>query len=189
MECTREFRADYAHIDTMLSVLEACLTRLTRRQYVDPQMLRGVLRFFRDFVQGCHQLKVEALVFPLLARKRTAVESEAIGLLRSQYQSGGALLDEIAPLITQLPDGRVDMARLMSSARRYINESRRHFLTERSLLEDLLPEGVAPDEDEALTSEFARLERNSIGPTAREWYTQMILDYRDIVSTWSHSPG
>jgi hemerythrin-like domain-containing protein len=188
MECTRELHADFVHIETMLGVLEASSSRMHRQEYVDPEMLRGILRFFQEFVRRCHQLKVEVLLFPLLARRGIAAEVQTIEWLRSQYECSGALLTELSEQIARLPDSDIDLASLISLARRYVDESRRLFLAEHSVLQELLPNALAREEDDALAAELARLERNSIGPTAREWYTQMILDYKDIVSTWSYGP-
>jgi hypothetical protein len=111
-----------------------------------------------------------------------------IRLLRSQYRSGGALLDAVPLPISRLPHSQADVDALIAMARRYIDHSRHHFATERSLLREFLGRVLNAAEDEALLAEFARLERSRIGPTAREWYTQMILDYRDIVATWSNPP-
>jgi hemerythrin-like domain-containing protein len=184
--CARELHADYVHIGIVLDVIEAVIRRLNNRHYVDPQMLHGLVRFFRDFVQDCHRQKVETLVFPLVAARGTFAERETMELLGSQYQSGGALLEEMSLLLMRLPERRDALDTITSVTGRYIEHNRRHFATERVLLQDFLGRALTEAEDEDLVADFARLERDRIGPTAREWYTQMILDYRNIVSTWSN---
>jgi hemerythrin-like domain-containing protein len=189
VECLRELAQEYWQINTMLDVLDASVDRLNHHRYVDPQMWHGILRFFREFFHGCHYAKVDVLIVPLIAQTGTVPEVEETALLQPWYESGCALLETLAHLCPPRPEPTIMIEAMTTTTRQYVGRSRRLVPVERSLVEGFLTRVLVAADDERLVAEFKRLEREHIGPTGREWYSQLVLDYRDIVATWSHGPA
>lgn len=181
--CERALRADRVLIEMMMDVFEAVLDRTRRGQHVDRQMMGGVLRFVRDFVQDSHQRKMVAVMVALASRGAPVERFDAAELLEG-YRTGEEHLRELGALTPLILEAPADEAALFGRAYRFVAENRRQLCLERSVLGGL---GglLEPAEDEALADGLACIERDAIGPTGREWYTQVALDYRDIVSTWA----
>jgi len=180
--CERSLQADRVLAETMLDVLEAVLDRLERGGRVDPHMLDGVLRFFQDFVHDSHDSKVLGVMTALAARHAPIERFDAAERVHAHRDMREGLR-EVRALMPRLLKGRAERPTLFARAYRFVADSRRRLCLERVLLSGL-EEVLAPEEDESLAKELARIEREAIGPTGREWYTQVALDYRDIVSTW-----
>jgi hemerythrin-like domain-containing protein len=171
----------------MLAVLEAVLARLKDHRRVDPEMWNGLLRFFREFVHGCHEVKLETSIRSLLASRVSPSDLGKASFMRSRYESGRTSLEALAGIDIERSDP-ASRTRLAAIAGQYLDHIRQVVLPERSLLDSLLRRALTAAEDERLAAELNRLERIHIGATGREWYTQLVRDYRNIASTWSHGP-
>jgi len=165
-----------------MDVFEAVLDRVKRGGHVDRQMMDGVLRFTRDFVQDSHQRKMVEVMVALASRGAPLERFDAAELLEG-YRAGKEQLRELRALMPVILESPADEPALFARAYRFVAENRRQLCLERTVLSGL-GGGLAPGEDEALADGLARIERDAIGPTGREWYTQVALDYRDITSTW-----
>lgn len=185
--CERSLHADRVLAETMLDVLEEVLDRLDRGGRVDPHMVDGVLRFFRDFVHDAHDSKVLGVMTALAARHAPIERFDAAEMVHAHraVQQG---LGELRALLPQLQESCAERPTLFARAYRFVADSRRRLCLERVLLSGL-DAVLVPEEDESLAKELARIEREAIGPTGREWYAQAALDYRDIVSTWRRDRG
>jgi hypothetical protein len=64
-----------------------------------------------------------------------------------------------------------------------------HLRVENQWIPEIAACALSPAQDERLCRKFDEIERSGIGATGREWYTQLIADYRDIVSTWGQWPS
>ena len=168
----------------MCSLFEAALARLDRGGYVDGQMLSGMVHFFEQFVEHSHQVKEEQVLFPMLAA--TSEPGRALTeRLTIEHAAQRARLGELAVMFD--PSSRhapLTRASFAVAARRYVALLRAHVRIENERFPELCVAALAPPRGEGLCRQFEEIERLGIGPTGREWYTQVIADYRDIVATW-----
>jgi hemerythrin-like domain-containing protein len=179
-------RRDHDTIGTMLGVLEASVDRLGEGQYVDAQMLSGILRFFEQIVGKCHQAQEETALFPLLTLPEEGVAM--VATLMRQHACQRESLGLVADALRQLQRGEGGaLDALTFNVRAYGARVRAHLLVEDLFFTDIAA-AVVTAEDEELLREFNSIERAAIGATGREWYNQLVSDYRDITSTWAHWP-
>jgi hemerythrin-like domain-containing protein len=183
MEGESELLDEYGNIATMLDVLESFVARLNRHCDVDPDMWSGIIRFLRHVVHGCHVAKVEALLNSLAARYDTAAQEDIDSLLRGRYGTARSLFSALADRNISQRDP-TSLGETTESTQQYVDCLRQIIALERPIVETLLAYPLTPEE-ERLIAELKRLEFLHIGPTGREWYTQVVLDYSDIVSSWS----
>jgi hemerythrin-like domain-containing protein len=184
MECESKLLDDYGNIATMLDVLESFAARLNRHCYVDPDMWSGIIRFLRHVVHGCHVAKVEALLGSLAARYNTAAQEDIDSLLRGRYGTACSLFAALANRNISQRDP-TSLGETTESTQQYVDCLRQIIALERPIVETLLAYPLTAEEEDRLIAELKRLEFLHIGPTGREWYTQVVLDYSDIVSSWS----
>jgi len=181
--CERALHADRVLIDTMMDVFEAALDRTNRGGRVDREMMDGVLRFVRDFVQDSHHHKMVEVLVALASRGAPVERFDAAELLEG-YRAGEAQLRDVRALVPLILETPHEETALFGRAYRFVAETRRQLCLERTVVSGLR-RVLAAGEDEALADRLARIERDAIGPTGREWYKQVAFDYRDIVSTWA----
>jgi len=172
---------DHYDKEAMLLVFEASVNRLEQGRYVDPEMLTGIVRFFDQFVGQCHQVKEETVLFPILESSRAGMG--VVPALRQQHRSQREMVGLLA---RTLDAGGVEA--LGVETRRFVGRVREHLSDERRCFAKVAADLLSPAQDEALARQFESIERSSIGATGREWYAQLVADYRDIVSTWGHWP-
>ena len=177
-------RRDHSDIDSMCSVLDALAVRLNQGRYVDPQMLAGVLGFFDRFFGESHQMKEEQGLFPLLSPTSRSAAA-LVSLLVVQHAAQRAMIRDLSDQLQQLSQDRPAVRESLAlTARTYIASVREHLRIEDQWFPEVAAPLLSPQDDECLCRQFEHIERLGIGATGREWYNQVIADYRDIVSTW-----
>jgi hemerythrin-like domain-containing protein len=168
----------------MCSVLEAALARMEHGGYVDRQMLSRLLEFFDRFIGRSHHVKEERGLFPVL-RNAGGPPAAVLETLVAQHAEERAMAAELDARFEQLPRASYDGRKTIAIAgRRFVASVRDHIRMENERLPVMCAAVVQPSQDDELCRQFAIIERSAIGPTGREWYNQVIADYRDIVATW-----
>lgn len=182
-------RRDHYDIAAMVGVLEATVCRLEQDRHVDRQMLAGLLGFFDRFVGKSHDLKEEQGLFPLLAAAGGATAAQ-VAILVAQHEAQRALLRELVRKFERLwQDQPGARALLVPTVRSYASLVGEHLRIENQWIPEMAACAVSRAQDERLCREFEEIERKGIGATGREWYNQLITDYRDIVSAWGQWPS
>ena len=184
MNCANNLLRDHDDIAAMVQVLRATVSRLQQGGYVDPDMLAGVDRFLRQFVVECHFRKEDTIVFPHI---RTVLPDEAdrIAACTALHAEFAGCLEACHTAATCAHDSFLGTlaAELTAAAPACLDLLTAHIAAEHPLLERLRS-GPPHAEDDRLLDACAELERHYLGPTGREWYTQLVADYADIVRTW-----
>jgi hemerythrin-like domain-containing protein len=173
MEAITTLLDDHHYIAGMLDVLEACASDLEHGGQLDASMRAGVRRYFEQFVPT-HERKEEERLFPRLDRDLPAQERHLVEALRAEHRVLDALRSALIPHLS----GTTSPA-LFSLSAAYIARKREHLRLEQALFHRA--QGLP---DDGLVEALEEIEREGLGPTGREWFTQVALDYTDIVSTW-----
>jgi hemerythrin-like domain-containing protein len=178
-------RRDHSMIGTMLGVLEASVGRLRQGRYVDPQMQSGMVRFFEQFVGTCHHTQEETALFPLLtsSEQGAAIVPALVRQHACQRDSLGLVADAFSR--ARRREGRA-LDALAFYVRAYTASVQAHLFLEDRFFADATV--LTAGQEEELSREFTRIERAVIGATGREWYNQLVADYKDITFTWEHWP-
>ncbi|MPZ20823.1 MAG: hypothetical protein GEV06_23385 [Luteitalea sp.] len=182
MRVLSALRRDHYDIEAMLAVFEAAARRLQEGRYVGPEMLAGILRFFRQSVCECHHEKEEAGLFPLLLASRR--EAELVCALTAQHATHRAMFEQTTQKLKLLQQKDAGArGTFIVHVRECVASVREHVGRENRLFDETVAALLTAAQDEELSSTFGSIERVTIGPTGREWYNQVVADYRDIVST------
>jgi hemerythrin-like domain-containing protein len=164
---------DHHYIGGMLDVLDACARHLHAGEPLDAGMAAGVRQYFEQFAPT-HERKEEQRLFEHLERHVGADDRQLLSVLRAEHRVLETLRAALVPHIraTGSPE-------LSTLARAYAARKREHMH-----LEDALFHKALHVPDDGLGEALAAVEREGLGPTGREWYIQLALDYTDIVATW-----
>jgi hemerythrin-like domain-containing protein len=93
-------------IKSVIGSLSKIAQRLEKGERADPDTLRGVVRFLREFADRCHHAKEEDLLFPAMERKGVPESGCPLGGLRHEHEQARALVKAFANAVeTYAADG------------------------------------------------------------------------------------
>ena len=78
---------------------------LDKGKIADPDTLRAIVRFMREFADHCHHAKEEDLLFPAMERKGVPESGCPLGGLRHEHAEGRALVTALSEAIEKYADG------------------------------------------------------------------------------------
>jgi hemerythrin-like domain-containing protein len=163
MKSTKMLMADHEIILKALHVLEVISDHIGHGEPVDDSDIRSLLSFLRNFADGSHHVKEEAILFPALMQAGMAMEEGPLRVMAYEHERGRAL---IAAMDESL--GREDKHDFAMYARRYIELLTQHIDKENYVLFDIADQKLTDDEDQKLAEAFEHFEQNIVGTPAYE---------------------
>src|SRR5438046_2768916 len=91
MKSTKLLMADHEIILQALDVLDAMNTELQQGREVNSEDIRSLLTFLREFADGCHHVKEEAIFFPALMQAGMSLEQGLLRMMNYEHERGRAL--------------------------------------------------------------------------------------------------
>lgn len=142
-------------IEKALNLLEKINQKLHNDENVDIQKIEGLLDFFINFADGCHHLKEENSLFPVLERKGI---SGPTFVMTTEHQEGKKLILKMKELLPNIKENREDF---LEASNEYVELLRQHIWKEDNVLFNMAKNVLSTDEDITITNEFKKLQCNS----------------------------
>lgn len=161
MKSTKLLMADHEIILEALHVLEAISNEIERGKPLDKPDIRAVLEFLRDFADGSHHVKEEAILFPALMQAGMAMQEGPLRVMAYEHERGRALISAMDEALS-----RDDKHDFVMYARRYIQLLTEHMEKENYVLFDMADQKLTDDEDQKIAEEFEQFEQNIVGVQA-----------------------
>lgn len=109
-----------AHEHVFIKKVVAALDRLAgeaeRARQADPETLREIVRFMREFADQCHHAKEEDLLFPAMEEKGVPESGCPLGALRGEHKQGRTLVGELEKATEALAAGHADAGDALADA-------------------------------------------------------------------------
>lgn len=181
MKATEQLKKEHNAVKIMLLVLDKMCHKLEAGEDVDPDHLESLLEFFKVFVDRCHHVKEENLLFVAMQRTVDPNDGDRIGALLKDHVSGRNFIGEmaLAAVDYRAGDERARQA-IVSGAKHYITLLIQHIDIEDNVLYPLADERLSPQKQEELLIQFDKLEEEEIGAGKHEEYHRLIERLRDI---------
>lgn len=174
---TKILMAEHEAIKTMLRVLENLASRLEAGEKVDPEHLRMALDFITGFADRCHHAKEENLLFPAMESAGIPRYGGPIGVMLTEHEEGRRHVRAMKEAADRLARGEkeagFDFAR---HARGYTSLLSQHIFKEDNILYAMADERISPADQEKLREEFARVEKEIIGPGQHERFEAILQE-------------
>lgn len=181
---------EHQGIEAMLTVSEAVAGRLDAGLETPRQMLRGLVEYFAGFANGCHDLKEETGLFPLLARHSYHAHDSIVGGLMAQHELARHYLSQIRAAITRCQRGNTDIREELAAVlRAYGVLEREHIHFENEHCFPLAATVLTAAEDRKLASQFAEMSRVLAASGEGQRYCQLQVEYQTILETWKNHVG
>jgi len=136
----------------------------------DPQMIRELLRYFVEYVDGCHNKKEENHLFPLIEERGVPRDGGPLAVMLHEHQASKELLGRLQPLASKYADGDASVLdQLRAVYGEYIALLKQHFWKENDILYPMAVR-VMSAEDGARVVEGIEATEAAVSPDARTRY-------------------
>jgi hemerythrin-like domain-containing protein len=161
MKSTELLMADHEIILEAVHILEAICDQTERGETIDKSDICSLLTFLRDFADGAHHVKEEAILFPALLQAGMAMHEGPLRVMAYEHERGRALIAAMNEAL-----GRDDKNNFVMYGRRYIKLLTEHIDKENYVLFDIADQKLMAEEDQKIAEAFEQFEQNIVGDPA-----------------------
>lgn len=163
-------------IQRAVAVMARIVEQLELKHSIDPDILRELVRFMRDFGDKCHHGKEESYLFPLLETRGVPPTGCPLAALKGEHVKGRQSTDDLAAAATvYLSNRESGRLRLIEVLQVLIALYPAHIWKEEYLLFPMTGKVLSADDDELLMQQFTVAE-SGLGPHAHETYEALADD-------------
>lgn len=175
MRPTEELTAEHDGILVVLEVLERICEKIVSAESVPIGHIEQIVEFFQIFVDKCHHGKEEDILFPAMEAAGVPKENGPIGVMLSEHDRGRRFAAEINDLVKAYLGGETGSLQVLTNpALQYADLLKSHIWKENNVLFPIADHELDKSEQERISREFEKLERERIGPGRHEAFHQMI---------------
>lgn len=134
-----------------------------------------LVEFFKLFADSCHHGKEEGLLFPALEQIGVSRQGGPIGVMLAEHERGRAHIQEMEAALPGLSGGDASAAgRFQEAARAYAELLRQHIYKEDHVLFEIAEQRLSKAQQNRLSEDFARFERDVMGPGRHDAIHRML---------------
>jgi hemerythrin-like domain-containing protein len=163
----------------MIDAVEAVAKNLASGKAVDPEDLKAIVDFIRNFADKCHHAKEEDLLFTALEKVGVPVQGGPIGVMLHEHEIGRSYVANMAGAIDGYREGNEEAGkRYAENARGYAALLRDHINKENTVLYPIADMHLSAEEQERLRREFERIDQESFGADRISGYRKLAEEMR-----------
>ena len=165
MKTTKLLIADHEVILTGLHVLDAVNAAMEKGENVDHEDIRSLLTFLREFADGCHHVKEEAIFFPALMLDGMAFDEGPLRVMTYEHERGRALVSAMEDAL-----GRNKKDEFLMYSKRYSELLSAHIEKETWILFQQAEQILTDDEDQRIAESLQHYDTVIVGaPNHERW--------------------
>lgn len=177
MVATDTLRKEHEVILRVLDVMDQAASTLEAGGTLPEPVLRSAIDFVRGFADGCHHAKEEGTLFPLMKNHGIPEEGGPIGVMLQEHDAGRQYIRQLEQAIE-----RDNSAQIIEAIRGYVSLLREHIAKENDVLFPMADRVLDVDEQERLTAEFERIEREQSDADAHQRYVALVDELERTLS-------
>jgi hemerythrin-like domain-containing protein len=165
----RTLKTEHQAVCQMLNVLEKAVLKLEQGEAVPPQIFEEVLEFLTVFVDGCHHVKEEEVLFPLLTKSGLPAWVRPINGMLGEHQQARELIARFRQALDLVKAGdKTGQAPLIEVSREYATLMRQHMQKENTVLFMLADKLLNASTQQGVYDRFEDIEVNRLGEGTHE---------------------
>jgi hemerythrin-like domain-containing protein len=165
----RTLKTEHQAVCQMLNVLEKSVLKLEQGQEVPLNIFEDVLEFLTVFVDSCHHVKEEEVLFPLLIQSGLPAQGGPVSVMLGEHQQGRELIARIRQALNSLKAGdKTAQAQLMEASTEYSVLLRQHIQKENTVLFLLADKLLDAPTQQGVYDRFEDIEVNRLGEGTHE---------------------
>ncbi len=161
--------------ETTEKVFDACVKAFDAPEGPDRGLVGKMLRYFTEYVDGCHNKKEEQHLFPLVEKLGIPREGGPLGMMLQEHEMGRTLLGRLKPLAEAYIAGGEKLAELKAAVREYIDLLKNHFWKETDVLYPMAQRVMGAADAEAVVKGIEATEA-ALGPDTRKRYYDLAAE-------------
>jgi hemerythrin-like domain-containing protein len=161
MNCTKALMADHEIILRALQVLDVMTSEMKRGNDVSKFDIDSLLAFLRDFADGCHHVKEEAIFLPALMQAGMGLQDGPLQVMTYEHERGRALTTAMRDAIE-----RNKKEDFVLYASRYVQLLMEHIEKENDVLFERADQILTEDDDQNIVESFTHFEKTTVGQQA-----------------------
>lgn len=175
--------ADLVHEHGVVLLVVAAMEREAARiragEQLDGDGIEKMVRFTREFTDGCHHHKEEQVLFPLL-REKAPMAAGPVSVMLAEHDQGRAHIRAVADGLSAASAGDADARDAVAAGLEgYAALLRAHIAKENKVLFPLAERALRADDKARLAAEFDRVEREETGEGVHETYHALAHELSD----------
>jgi hemerythrin-like domain-containing protein len=163
---TETLMKEHRLIERILEVLESVAHQTLQNRRIDPTRAGDILTFLKEFADRCHHGKEEKYLFPMLATHGYGPEMGPVAVMLNEHEQGRAFIRAMAAAVDT--DDAASPAAFARAADGYVMLLSGHIQKEDGILFKIADQVLSPEDQQAVTEGFERVEREEMGPGAHE---------------------
>ncbi len=154
----------------VVAAMEREAARIRAGEQIDGDAVEKMVTFTREFTDGCHHIKEEKALFPLLSGK-VAIAVNPVNAMLAEHEMGRGHARTISEALPEASTGDPFAALTVAGGLEgYAGLLRAHIGKENKVLFPLAERSLGAADKAALAAEFDRVEREETGEGAHERY-------------------
>ena len=184
MKATDTLRDEHSAVRLMLEIMEAVSVRIKAGQSVQRQDLDDMIGFLSVFVDQCHHVKEEQMLFPELELVGITKNGGPIGVMLAEHQLGREYIRNInRELLNYGSADPSQLTELTGSMQAYIELLNEHIHKENDILLEMADRLLSDEVQERLYYQFEEIEENVIGAGKHEKLHELLEKLSNIYLT------
>lgn len=152
---------DHEVILKALNVFNEILERLEKGEIVKLDIVEDLLKFFKEFVDGCHHVKEEVALFPRLNERGIPGYGGPIGVMVFEHERGREYIKAMESALKNLKEGNEEAKRLLiDNGKDYVDLLSAHISKENEILFPMGEQVLTEKDQQELHEEFERIEKD-----------------------------
>jgi hemerythrin-like domain-containing protein len=165
----RTLKTEHQAVCRMLNVLDKSVLKLEQGEQVPLNIFDDVLEFLTIFVDGCHHVKEEEVLFPLLTKSGLPAWVRPITGMLGEHQQARELIERFRQALDHLKAGdKTGQAPLIEVSREYATLMRQHMQKENTVLFMLADKLLNASTQQGVYDRFEDIEVNRLGAGTHE---------------------
>lgn len=150
---------EHEFIKKVVAALDRLAGATARAETANPDTLREIVRFMREFADRCHHAKEEDVLFPAMEKKGVPESGCPLGALRREHQQGRSLVTALADATESLSARKSGAAETIADTVHEITELyTNHIWKEDEMVFPMVDRLFSDGERAALFEEFEKAE-------------------------------
>ncbi len=165
----RTLKTEHQAVCQMLNVLEKSVLKLEQGEEVPLNIFEDVLEFLTVFVDSCHHVKEEEVLFPLLTKTGLPAWVKPITVMLVEHQQARELIERYRQALELLKAGdKTGQTPLIEASRDYSVLMRQHMQKENTVLFLLADRMLNAATQQGIYENFEDIEINRLGAGTHE---------------------
>ena len=174
MQSTETLRAEHRGIRKALAILETLAEGAERGEAPRAEDAAGLVEFFTVFADGCHHVKEERILFPVLASRGLPAGGGPVNMLLEQHAEGRRLVGRLRRELPSLDSDPGARQRFGAAAHEYAAMLDEHIAIEDDMLFPDVDGVLDADSDAQISAAFERHEELEMGAGVHERFHRML---------------